>query len=107
MKSAFQESPTRSVYANFDSEAMQHTVEFELTSEGQKKFAQIIGKTPVDNWQSSLMEKYEAHPASTNIGRARISGSFRSKKQKWPLLSKKVPCVLLTLLKKNDWYLAW
>jgi preprotein translocase subunit SecD len=79
------ESMSRSVYANFDSEAMQHTVEFELTSEGREKFAQITRENTGKQLAILIDGKIRSAPSINEPitgGRARISGSFSQQEAK-------------------------
>lgn len=79
------ESMSRSVYANFDSEAMQHTVEFELTSEGRDKFAQITRENTGRQLAILIDGKIRSAPSINEPitgGRARISGSFSQQEAK-------------------------
>lgn len=79
------ESMSRSVYANFDSEALQHTVEFELTNEGRKKFADITRANTGRQLAILIDGRIRSAPSINEPitgGRARISGSFSQQEAK-------------------------
>ncbi len=76
---------SRNVYANFDPETMQNTVEFELTAAGRERFADITTKNR-GRQLAILIDGIVRSAPNINEpitgGRARISGSFSPQEAK-------------------------
>ncbi|MDW8305701.1 MAG: protein translocase subunit SecD [Leptospiraceae bacterium] len=76
---------SRNVYATFDPESLQNTVEFELTNEGRKRFAEITSKNR-GRLLAILIDGVVRSAPRINEpitgGRARITGSFTPQEAK-------------------------
>ncbi len=70
---------SRNVYANYDEETLQYTVEFTLTDEGRKKFADVTSNNKGRALAILIDDKIRSAPVINEPitgGSARISGSF-------------------------------